>query len=678
VRVVTPDLKAAARALGGEVSGGQVLCPGPGHSSKDRSLSVRFSPDAPDGFVVNSFSNDDFGDCRDCVREKLGLPAAKGEARKVEVESYRYENESGVLQYETVRYNFRFLDGSIELDGGKPRKKFLARRQDESSNWIYKVKGFIDPVPYKLPQLQNAIRCLRRIYLVEGERKADRLRALGLEATCNPFGCKWEWTDKFVEYFRGAEIIILADHDGPGRAWAAECVRFLAGVAFSIKIVSLGLTREGDDIVDWLDAGHTAEELLAIVDAPAVPAPTHDAYHEQRVWSTPRIEEVTDPAEITAIRKAAPPEEPKCEPPKGGPKFKLERLDKIEIGAEPVYLIDGLLPAGPSFGEIPAPPKSLKSFAVMDMLLHIAMGKEYAGRAIQQGAVVYVTSEGVRGVRRRLIAMRRHHGVDKGIPFFLVSVMPDLGTGTTDRDLLIKAIRDEIKDTQVVAIAIDTMRKATPGRDENSTKDMSPFLANCDHTSTTFSCLTLAVHHSPRSDIGRGAGTNAVEGSADVILPVTRCDKPDGTPRATIKVDRMKDGEEGDSWSFELRQMEVGQDRNGKPVMGAYAVVTDLPAKREDKPVKEKTKNLPKGAVNALSALVDIMADLGEPAPASTRIPSGVKVVTVDRWRDHARRRGISASEDQRAQNKAFRVAGDALVAAGKISTWDGLVWLVR
>ena len=30
-----------AHALGGEVSGGQVLCPGPGHSAKDRSLAVR-------------------------------------------------------------------------------------------------------------------------------------------------------------------------------------------------------------------------------------------------------------------------------------------------------------------------------------------------------------------------------------------------------------------------------------------------------------------------------------------------------------------------------------------------------------------------------------------------------------------------------------------------------------
>ncbi len=211
-----PGLKAAARALGGEVRGDRVLCPGPGHSPGDRSLSVKFSADAPDGFVLNSFSNDDFGDCRDYVRKKLGLPAAKGEARQFEVESYRYENESGVLQYETVRYNFRFLDGSIELDGGKPKKKFSARRQGEGGEWIYKVRGLIDPVPYRLPQLRTAIRYLRRIYLVEGERKADRLRALGLEATCNPFGCKWKWTERFVEYFEGAEIIDFGRSRRPG------------------------------------------------------------------------------------------------------------------------------------------------------------------------------------------------------------------------------------------------------------------------------------------------------------------------------------------------------------------------------------------------------------------------------------------------------------------------------
>jgi hypothetical protein len=35
------DLRRMATALGGEITGGQILCPGPGHSHRDRSLSVR-------------------------------------------------------------------------------------------------------------------------------------------------------------------------------------------------------------------------------------------------------------------------------------------------------------------------------------------------------------------------------------------------------------------------------------------------------------------------------------------------------------------------------------------------------------------------------------------------------------------------------------------------------------
>ena len=65
-----------ARAFGGEVSGGQVRCPGPNHSPTDRSLSVKLV-DTPDGFVVNSFAGDDLQKCRDCVREKAGLPRLK-------------------------------------------------------------------------------------------------------------------------------------------------------------------------------------------------------------------------------------------------------------------------------------------------------------------------------------------------------------------------------------------------------------------------------------------------------------------------------------------------------------------------------------------------------------------------------------------------------------------------
>jgi len=67
------DLIAIARILRGEVRGGEVLCPGPGHSSKDRSLAVRFLPDARGGFLLHSFAGDDPYTCRQHVRAALGI-----------------------------------------------------------------------------------------------------------------------------------------------------------------------------------------------------------------------------------------------------------------------------------------------------------------------------------------------------------------------------------------------------------------------------------------------------------------------------------------------------------------------------------------------------------------------------------------------------------------------------
>src|SRR3954469_20354267 len=65
------NLRTAARALGGEISGrDHVRCPGPGHSRVDRSLVVHFTSD---GFLVHSFAGDDWKACRAHVAELLGL-----------------------------------------------------------------------------------------------------------------------------------------------------------------------------------------------------------------------------------------------------------------------------------------------------------------------------------------------------------------------------------------------------------------------------------------------------------------------------------------------------------------------------------------------------------------------------------------------------------------------------
>jgi len=52
----------------------RITIPGPGHSPRDRSLSVTFDPAAPDGFVCTSFAGDEWRACKDYVRAKFGLP----------------------------------------------------------------------------------------------------------------------------------------------------------------------------------------------------------------------------------------------------------------------------------------------------------------------------------------------------------------------------------------------------------------------------------------------------------------------------------------------------------------------------------------------------------------------------------------------------------------------------
>jgi len=70
------DPRQVAHALGGEVAGRDtVLAPGPGHRPRDRSLAVKIDPSAPQGFLVHSFAGNDWRECRDHVRSRLGLPA---------------------------------------------------------------------------------------------------------------------------------------------------------------------------------------------------------------------------------------------------------------------------------------------------------------------------------------------------------------------------------------------------------------------------------------------------------------------------------------------------------------------------------------------------------------------------------------------------------------------------
>jgi RecA-family ATPase len=271
-----PDLQTAARLLGGTINGDQILAPGPEHSATDKILSVKIDANAPDGFVVNSFSGDDPMVCRDYVREKLGLPAfgPNGGNRQHTSEDFiaRAVMAAAMAQGRNSKPKGKIVAIYDYTDaGGSPLyqvvrlepKDFRQRRPDGNGGWIWKLDD--RRVIYRWPDLLKYPDAT--VFITEGEKDADRVASLGHCATTVAAG---KWTAECIDALASRDIIILEDNDDAGRKKARESAEALHGVANTIRIVSLPDLPERGDISDWLDADPRRADRLVDVcfDAP--------------------------------------------------------------------------------------------------------------------------------------------------------------------------------------------------------------------------------------------------------------------------------------------------------------------------------------------------------------------------------------------------------------------------
>jgi hypothetical protein len=261
------DLYRLAAVLGGEVSGDQVLAPGPNHSKADRSLAVKIDGAAPDGFLVHSFANDDAIACKRYVREKCGLPPFKvnGSQRRSSSEvanllraavlSQQQEKPPGVL---VATYNYTDKDGSLlyQILRFEP-KTFRQRRPDGNGSWIWKLED--RRVLYRLPELQQYPDAT--VFVCEGEKDADRVVSEGQCATTVASG---KWTDECVQALAGRDVLILEDNDDAGREKAQTTAVLLHGIAKSVRVVRLPGLPDHGDVSDWLDIGHGINELVDV------------------------------------------------------------------------------------------------------------------------------------------------------------------------------------------------------------------------------------------------------------------------------------------------------------------------------------------------------------------------------------------------------------------------------
>jgi hypothetical protein len=270
-----PDLRDIARRLGGDVSGRQVLCPGPGHSPKDRSRSVRFN--GGDDFVVYSHAGDDPLKCKDHVRRLLGWKEFEPRRCPVTAEATPARVIAPAKPYaprETTRKEapsriealYDYLDENYALLFQVMRfmpKAFRQRRPDGTGGYIYSLDG-VRRVPYRLPELVEAVAAKKLVFIAEGKKAVDALVAIGLAATCSPGGAG-KWKNEYADYFKGADVIVLPDNDDVGEKHAQDVTRSLAGVATSVRILRLPLPDKGDAF-DWICSGGSAKVIGKLIE----------------------------------------------------------------------------------------------------------------------------------------------------------------------------------------------------------------------------------------------------------------------------------------------------------------------------------------------------------------------------------------------------------------------------
>ena len=221
----------------------------PAHDDKRASLTASFTEDK---ILFKCQAGCSF----DSVATSLGMepndffaPELPALPKRI-VKTYKYEDKDKNHVFSVVRFE---------------PKDFRPQRPDGK----YTLEG-IERVPYRLPEMLEAIKDGRTILLVEGEKDCDNLAKLGVVATTCPGGAG-KWRPEYLQWFKGASVCCIPDNDKAGREGTELLAHKLLPATAQILWLELPDIPDKGDVSDWIKIkGNDAEKFREIAQTSVV------------------------------------------------------------------------------------------------------------------------------------------------------------------------------------------------------------------------------------------------------------------------------------------------------------------------------------------------------------------------------------------------------------------------
>lgn len=399
------------------------------------------------------------------------------------------------------------------------------------------------------------------VVLVEGEKCADALTSIGIEATTLMGGANTTIEKTDLKPLAGKTVILWPDHDYPR----------------PVKNRPGEFTRPGYELMERL-----AGPLRAMGCTVHTLSPPHE---KPDGWDA--ADAISEGFDVLAFIK--PPAEPEK------PRLPILDVPGLLNVPDPTWIIDGwVIDDGVSVFYGPA--KTFKTFNVLDMSLSVACGVPWRGNRVTQAPVLYLLGEGMGTFKYRVHVWLQKRSEGRTAQFWTIPVGVPL---STPEGLANALVAIESLPVMPGMIVVDTLNRHFGPGDENSTQDMTKFVQAIDVIRARTRAHICIVHHSGKDADKGSRGSSALLGAVDNEFRITRTE---GTKLCRIECTAARHSDEPKPMTVELVKVEAIHPETGEVMTSLLPVLRSTEEDESDagpsipQPAKDVMEAIRKGA----------------------------------------------------------------------------------